>query len=173
MCSYMNINGSQFVIRGENCRDGEQKTPPQWRAWMDWFASRNIPTRAKEFHGVATMPTEWPEQFDVTATPSDRSYRFPFGRQPDELTLAERVAVADQYRRAVISARFPRGPHAGAYEIPREDNDDALDSRTIQDPATKDAVARHHEAKVAEKASYYVATPVVAGEALLRALKTK
>jgi hypothetical protein len=64
--------GEGFVIRSQTPKDSKQPTPAQWRAWMEYFSDRRIKTTFARQHGVVTVPTEWPEDFDFTAPLSDR-----------------------------------------------------------------------------------------------------
>lgn len=64
--------GEGFVIRSQTPKDNKRPTPAQWRAWIEYFSDRRIPTVFARQHGVVTVPTEWPEDFDFTAPLSDR-----------------------------------------------------------------------------------------------------
>lgn len=81
--------GEGFVIRALEGAKGalgahEAATEAQWIAWMTWFSAHGISTRAAIANGVATVPTEWPEQFDPAWPPSDRSRRLPRPRNGRE-----------------------------------------------------------------------------------------
>lgn len=76
---------------------------------MCYFGDRGIPTACARSLGLATVPTQWPEEFDLTAEPSDRYWRFP--RRQDD----------DPYMKARVSAMFDKltrsadpGPDRGA-----------------------------------------------------------
>jgi len=136
MVAYVQRNGSQFVIRNENSRDDGEKTPAQWHAWMNWFIGHGIGTAAKEYHGTATMPTEWPEQFDVMAEASDRSYRFPWRAPGEELTAEERYQVTHGGRRAGYDARFPNDVRRDDWQEPRETPEQELARKKAESAAT-------------------------------------
>lgn len=71
--------GRWFVISSGAGLAGARQaaTPARWAAWMRWFADHDIPHLGAARFGVATVPTEWPEDFDPSAPPSDRAYRPP------------------------------------------------------------------------------------------------
>ena len=71
-----------FVVRGIEGQKGSQlskfpATEPQWLAWLAYLDAKGIPTKAMRFHGLATVPTEWPEEFDLECEPSNRTARIP------------------------------------------------------------------------------------------------
>lgn len=82
--SFLRLGGVPFVIRGLDGEKGafrtrEAATEPQWLAWRTWFISKGITrmVRVMDSHGLATVPSEYPELFDTDAPPSD-----PFARMP-------------------------------------------------------------------------------------------
>ena len=44
----------------------------QWRAWLNYFDALGYPTVFARSVGVITVPTNWPEEFDQNALPSNR-----------------------------------------------------------------------------------------------------
>ena len=85
--------GRGFVIRGIAPEDQGTPTPAQWKAWLDWFYAKGIPTTFARKRMVYTVPCEWPEQFDPSWPASDKAFRFP----PLEINSAETPLT--QYRR--------------------------------------------------------------------------
>lgn len=81
-----------FVIRSQEPSDNRQPTPAQWRAWLEYFSDRKVKTTFMRQHGVATVPTEWPEDFDMTAPLSDRLWT------PLPPMGAERAPTIDERR---------------------------------------------------------------------------
>ncbi len=69
--------GQGFVIRNEAPKLAGPATPAEWHAWMLYFEDHGIATKYLRFHGVGTVPTRWPEEFDLTREPSDKTWRFP------------------------------------------------------------------------------------------------
>ena len=72
--------GVGFVVRGiEGIKGSAQSrqfaTDPQWLAWMHYFERLGYPTGFMRFNGEATVPCEWPEDFDATCGPSNRAAR--------------------------------------------------------------------------------------------------
>jgi hypothetical protein len=68
-----------FVIRAAEGEKGDasKATDAQWIAWMRWFDQKKIPSAFTKSYGLATVPCEWPEDFDSDAPYSDRSLRLP------------------------------------------------------------------------------------------------
>lgn len=62
------------VIRNQRASDNGQPTPAPWHAWMLWFHAHEISTKFAENHGVVIVPEVWPEDFDSTWYPSDKSW---------------------------------------------------------------------------------------------------
>ena len=85
--------GKFYVICREQ-KSGHNATPAQWKAWLDWLQSRGVPTRAMAALGIATVPAEWPEDFDTKCLLSDREFRYP----PKEFM--------DVYRRTMMLRRI-------------------------------------------------------------------
>jgi hypothetical protein len=84
--------GEGFVIRARegakgSLATGEPATEAQWIAWIRYFEARGIfrnrsgqiAAFAKSF-GMATVPAEWPELFDLEAETSDRLATLPTRR---------------------------------------------------------------------------------------------
>ena len=69
--------GQGFVIRNDTPELAGPATPAEWHAWMLYFEDHGIATKYLRFHGVGTVPTRWPEEFDLTREPSDKTWRFP------------------------------------------------------------------------------------------------
>lgn len=69
--------GQGFVIRNDTPELAGAATPAEWHAWMLYFEDHGIATKYLRFHGVGTVPTRWPEEFDLTREPSDKTWRFP------------------------------------------------------------------------------------------------
>ena len=74
--------GSSFVIRAIEGQKGseitrEPATEPQWVAWMRYFEHKGIRAVFAVFHGLCTVPAEWPEDFDAEAGIRDRQALIP------------------------------------------------------------------------------------------------
>ena len=100
--AYAAARGSGFVIRaieGTNgeCNSRQQATEPQWAAWVAYFDLKGIPRKFSVSHGLATVPCEWPEDFDLEWTTSNRGARLPRRVVPFD---PDRVATANSIRRA-------------------------------------------------------------------------
>jgi hypothetical protein len=70
-------HGTAFIIRALDGQDGsfatgEPATEPQWIAWVRYWQDLGIPHAFALQKGLATVPCEWPEDFDASAPPSDR-----------------------------------------------------------------------------------------------------
>ncbi len=80
---WIRFNGGEgVVIRKGDGPNGwrhkaERPTDAQWRAWMGYWARLGVPCLFADHHGVATVPTEWPEDFDPETPPSDRYWAPP------------------------------------------------------------------------------------------------
>lgn len=81
--AFVKGRGGGFVIRaleGErgHWRTKEPATEPQWIAWLAYFERiiELAPTFLRSY-GLATVPCEWPEDFDVQGPASNRSARLP------------------------------------------------------------------------------------------------
>ena len=136
MIAYVQRNGSQFVIRNENSRDDGEKTPAQWKAWVNWFSAHKIGTAAKELHGIVTVSTEWPEQFDITAEMSNRSYRFPWRAPNEELTAEERYQVTHGGRNVAAKMEFPVTPRRPDWKEPKETPEQECERKMAESAAT-------------------------------------
>ena len=69
--------GVGFVIRGVEGQNGSRltkqpATEPQWIAWLRYFEAKDIAHSFAVANGAATVPCEWPENFDAEAPTSDR-----------------------------------------------------------------------------------------------------
>ncbi len=72
--------GAAFVIRGVDGPKGsahsrQAATEPQWLAWLAYLGRLGVPARAMRARGEATVPSEWPEDFDASWPLSDRGAR--------------------------------------------------------------------------------------------------
>lgn len=61
--------GEGFVIRSAAGGKGAKEThlpatPQQWQAWLAYWRSRAIPHAFAVKHGLATVPCQWPHDFD-------------------------------------------------------------------------------------------------------------
>lgn len=99
--------GEGFVIRSDEAHDRGAATPAEWHAWMQYFEDRGIPLSFARKAGLATVPTRWPEEFDLSAEPSDYYWQFP-PRQPVDPYMRARVAeLFCGLQRAVEPKRDP------------------------------------------------------------------
>ena len=95
------------------CSNGERTQYPatdaQWLAWLAWFESKGIPTAAKRAHGLFTVPTEWPEDFDAQCALADRSARLPFRSVPIDPDRADTAAwVTGRVNAATAATAMPK-----------------------------------------------------------------
>lgn len=81
---FASLGADKFVIRALDGEKGSIRTKllatePQWVAWRAWFFSKGMVrwVRVMDNHGMATVPSEYPELFDKDAPLSD-----PFARLP-------------------------------------------------------------------------------------------
>ena len=69
-----------FVVRGVDGQKGsamvnQPATEAQWLAWLGYLDSLGVPTKFMRSNGEATVPAEWPEDFDGACGMSDRRGR--------------------------------------------------------------------------------------------------
>ena len=95
--AFIALRGEGFVIRALDGPSGSfatrySATEPQWRAWTSYWDEKGIyqKTHAAQSCGLATVPCEWPEDFDVEARSSDRGARL-WRRSPASPEERERV----------------------------------------------------------------------------------
>jgi hypothetical protein len=100
--------GQGFVIRNEAPKDGGAPTPAEWHAWMVYFEDHGVPTRFMRVHGVATVPKQWPEDFDLTRETSDRWWKFPSERAHDPYMRQRVAALFKELARSVDPGLDPR-----------------------------------------------------------------
>lgn len=70
-CAFIRFGGGEgavIVSEEAGLRDRRPSTPEQWRSWMAYFARIGVPTVFTRKHGVATVPTAWPWEFDASAS---------------------------------------------------------------------------------------------------------
>ena len=82
-------------------------TPAAWNAWIRYFDDRGIKTKFMRQYKVATVPTMWPEEFDLTAETSDRRWT---DHEEKYVGPERRKELADMLRRKVNDGRLPRPP---------------------------------------------------------------
>lgn len=82
-------------------------TPGSWAAWLAYWRRLGYPVRAIEQRGHATVPTEWPHQFDERATLEQDT-------AAADAFRAERAASAERSRTFNVdaAARRAAGDHA-------------------------------------------------------------
>ncbi len=101
--------GQGFVIRNEAPKNGGASTPAEWHAWMIYFEDHGIPTRFMRTHGVATVPKQWPEDFDLTRETSERGWRFPPPPAYDPTMKTRVAALFRDLARSIDPGPDPRG----------------------------------------------------------------
>ncbi len=80
--AYVKAHGGEgFVIRAFDTPHAGQTTPAQWVAWLAYLTRLGVKTVFMREHRLATVPTEWPEEFDPAAPISDRSWTPPLFEQ--------------------------------------------------------------------------------------------
>lgn len=134
----------------------ERETPAQWRAWLAYFAwldDETVPRgrKAETFRSMrngATVPTEWPLEFDLSA-PNPPLYI------PDPpVSPARRKELADRLRGIVAGWESPGAPtYRGA-----PDARHVLDARTAPTPELRAQAVAYHEKRLAELARIYAAS---------------
>ena len=87
-----NRGGEGFVIYAPG---HPAATPAPWHAWLTWMDQHGIRTAFARVIGIATVPTQWPEEFDLGAPPSDRSLTAP---KPVYIGPERRKEMADMLR---------------------------------------------------------------------------
>ena len=70
-------DGMGFVIRNQEPKVAGPATPAEWHAWMIYFEDHGISTKFISEYGIATVPTQWPEDFEAGREESDRWWQFP------------------------------------------------------------------------------------------------
>ena len=84
--------GMGFVIRNQEPKVAGSATPAEWHAWMVYFEDHAISTRFMREYGIATVPVQWPEDFEAGREDSDRYWQFPATRTYDP-NMRERVGT--------------------------------------------------------------------------------
>lgn len=97
--------GTGFVIRGPEANG--IKTPAQWRAWINYFSELGYSTIFMRQHGVGTVPTEWPEDFDPRAPVSDKLWAPLEPLRAETLAIEQRRANAQRFRTMIAEAFGP------------------------------------------------------------------
>jgi hypothetical protein len=105
----------------------------KWHAWMVYFDALGVKTNFLRKYGLATVPTNWPEEFDTAAESSDRFYTPP---PVTEVYLGRSPNVAHGFRRMSDSIKTaPR--RKGEFEVTPSEADSrlsALRSRFENEP---------------------------------------
>ena len=102
-----------FVIRAIDGAKGsmssrEEPTEAQWIAWVRYFDGKGLKRAFLIEHGLGTVPTEWPEDFDLEWPTSDREARLPrriVAYDPDRAETANRVRQATAHMTAKPTKR--------------------------------------------------------------------
>jgi hypothetical protein len=89
--------GEGFVIRAIDGKKGSRNsrdpaTEAEWIAWLRYFDAKGIPSTFLVDHGLGTVPTRWPEDFDAEAPTSDRFASLPKRSNREMLAMREFVA---------------------------------------------------------------------------------
>ena len=105
--------GLKMIRRRADATGTFHATEARWFAWMTWMQGHGIPTRYVLSVGVATVPADWPEDFDPRAEPSDRDFRFP----SSDFTMPQRRAEIAQGLRDLSDSIDRRN-----YDPRRKDN---------------------------------------------------
>jgi hypothetical protein len=148
-----------FVIVGP---DAPQKhgarTPAQWRAWVEYFSGINLKTTFMRREGRASVPTEWPEDFDPTAPLSDRLWLpLPPQVHSDEHCAAMRARIGGLFRGLSASLDKPD---------PQRRRPAIRDSREVADPTERAQVEALHLARARQLASEYADQPISVSDEL-------
>ena len=112
---YARSHGGLSVIRRHSDQvQGYPATHARWKAWMEWKLAHSIRIRGALAAGIATVPAEWPEDFDPNADSSDKDFRFP---SPPYVSLARRgemarklISLAEQIDKRNYDKRRPDQP---------------------------------------------------------------
>lgn len=104
--------GFGFVVRWKH-REGEQ-TPAQWKAWLDYFEQIRLPTAWLRKQTIFAVPCEWPEDFDLNASLSDKGWAPPLARDEFDPVhqAAMRQRVGKLFRELARSISSALDPHA-------------------------------------------------------------
>jgi hypothetical protein len=161
--AHVRANGGKGVVVEE------RGTPAPWRAWLAYFAHLDDQTwprgkKVQTFRSMrngATVPTEWPYQFDLSAPPA------PMFEPDAPVSPARRRALADRLRALVASWDTPRA--GTAWRAP--DARHVLDARTAPTPELKAQAVAYHEQRLAELAKAYAAADAATDEAQHRPSK--
>ena len=127
-------NGEWHVIRSSDSRAPGAPTPAQWSAWLVWFAAHQFDTRWMASHGVFTVPSEWPEEFDLRWAPSARIVGVPSAPIGPQRRL-EMLARLKRLSAKMGDVRDPRRPDMPIAAL-RETADERL-SRLVGEYASE------------------------------------
>lgn len=100
--------GMGFVIRNQKPKIAAPATPPEWHAWMIYFEDHEISTKFIRECGIATVPTQWPEDFEAGREESDRWWQFPSERAHDPYMRQRVAALFKELARSVDPGLDPR-----------------------------------------------------------------
>lgn len=161
--------GAGFVIRAIDGEGGEEMTEipatePQWIAWLNYLTDlgyfKRIDKRGKPFtsswmvdSGMATVPCEWPEDFDLAAPMSDRTatlYR-PVHSPQHRADMRLRVGSLFQRLSDSLSAR-------------------QSDGRKITDGREREEVIRQNAERADDLRKEWIANPITLSPAALAKL---
>ncbi|MGE0289279.1 MAG: hypothetical protein AB7I42_26610 [Bradyrhizobium sp.] len=109
--------GKAFVIapwRASAKGDTFPATPGSWAAWIAYWRRIGRPTAYTETHGLATVPTEWPHQFDESAT-------LELDTAAADQFRSERAASAERNRNFNVDAAARRAAADHAMQRVRSD----------------------------------------------------
>jgi hypothetical protein len=98
-----------FVIRNQEPKVAGPATPAEWHAWMIYFEDHGISTKFIREYGIATVPTQWPEDFEAGREESDRYWTFPPPRAYDPYMRQRVAALFASLARSIDPGPDPRG----------------------------------------------------------------
>lgn len=158
--AFIRAKGGGVVIRTAECQSKYAKDYPvneaQWHAWMVYLSMLGVKTAFLRAHGLATVPTAWPEEFDTAAEPSDRFYNAP---SKAHTYHGRSLNVSDGLRRMSDAIKPPKRTEKQLWELA-----DKADARVATDPSERSRIVAHHEQRMSELKAHYEANPVGAPE---------
>lgn len=136
-CAFIRFKGGEgFVVRGIEGRKGSAMTKlpatdAQWLAWLGYLDGLMVSTKFMRFNGEATVPAEWPEEFDPACGTSDKSARLLRGwEQAPERNVSMRAKIVQLFKD--LSKGFPETERRPDFDKRRLAPRSAPDAETLE-----------------------------------------